>query len=78
MKFKELEDRWYAESPEFWKKMQKAGIAIGGIGAVLATGAIGVITLPASLVTIGGYMVAVGSVTSLLSKLTKKDGQDNN
>ncbi len=69
-----IRDRWKAETPEFWKKVGNIGVGIGAVGAVLVSGTI---ALPATLVTIGSYMVAVGSVTKVLSKLTIKDGQDN-
>jgi hypothetical protein len=70
-----IRDRWKAETPEFWKKVGNIGVGIGAVGAILVSGTI---ALPATLVTIGGYMVAVGSVTKVLSKLTIKDGQTNN
>lgn len=70
-----LKNRWKAETPEFWKKVGKIGVGIGLVGGVLVSGTI---ALPASLITIGGYMVAVGSVTKVLSKLTIKDGSVNN
>lgn len=57
-----LRNRWNAPTPNFWKKFQSVGIAIGGIGAVL-------IAPPFSFV-IAPYMVAVGSVAGVLSQLT--------
>lgn len=70
-----IKQRWKAETPDFWKKVGNIGVAIGSVGAILVSGTV---VVPATLVTIGGYMVAVGSVTKILSKLTIKDGQDNN
>lgn len=70
-----IKQRWKAETPDFWKKVGNIGVGIGAVGAILVSGTI---ALPASIVTIGGYMVAVGSVTKVLSKLTIKDGQVNN
>lgn len=65
-----LVKRWKAETPSFWKKVQKIGIGIGAVGGVI----VGLpVALPAALVTIGGYMVAVGSVAAVLSKLTVVD-----
>lgn len=69
-----IKERWNSESPEFWKKVGKIGLGIGAVGAFLVSGTV---VVPASLVTIGGYMVAVGSVTKVLSKLTIKDGSVN-
>ena len=67
---KNLIKRWKAETPTFWKKVQKVGIGVGAIGGVIVSLPI---ALPAALITIGGYMVAVGSVTAVLSKLTVVD-----
>lgn len=74
---KNLKQRWKSETPNFWKKVGKIGVGIGTIGAILVTGVVGTITLPATLVTIGGYMVAVGSVTKVLSKLTITDNAED-
>lgn len=70
-----IRERWKAETPDFWKKVGNIGLGISAVGAVLVSGTV---ALPATIITIGGYMVAVGSVTKFLSKLTIKDGQDNN
>lgn len=67
-----LKQRWKAETPIFWKKVQKIGLGIGAIGGLLVSGTI---ALPITFVTIGSYMVAVGSVTAVLSKLTIKDNE---
>lgn len=68
-----IKQRWKAETPDFWKKVQKIGLAVGAIGGILISGTI---ALPATVITVGGYMVAVGSVTAVLSKLTVKDSAD--
>lgn len=70
---KELKNRWKSETPNFWKKVGNIGVGIGAVGAILVSGTL---VVPASLVTIGGYMVAVGSVTKVLSKLTVKDSNN--
>jgi len=62
-----LVKRWKAETPDFWKKVQKVGLAIGAIGGVIVSAPV---VLPAGLITVAGYMVAVGSVAAVLSKLT--------
>lgn len=63
---KSLKDRWNAPTPNFWKKMQVIGLTIGGLGAIIAAPPIG-------LGVLGSYMVTIGSVTSVLSQLTKED-----
>ena len=62
-----IKQRWTAESPEFWKKVKTIGI--GTVGAFLISGTV---ALPVAVITAGGYLVAVGTVTSLLAKLTVK------
>ena len=68
----ELKKRWKAETPKFWKTVQKIGIAAGALGAVLVSAPI---SLPASLITIGGYLITAGGVTAALSQLTVKDSK---
>lgn len=65
-----LVKRWKAETPDFWKKVQTIGIGIGAVGGIIVSAPV---VLPAALITIGGYMVAIGSVAAVLSKLTVKD-----
>ena len=60
---KKLINRWNAPTPNFWKKVQSIGIVIGGLGAVF-------VAPPFGFTVVGGYMVAVGSVASVLSQLT--------
>ena len=57
-------------TPSFWKKVQKVGIALGVIGGGIATTTI---TLPAIIVTIGGYLATVGIVTTALSQMTSTE-----
>lgn len=67
-----LRERWSAKTPDFWKKVQKIGIALGVIGATIVAAPV---VWPASLVTAAGYMVAAGTVTATLSQLTKDDAK---
>lgn len=69
MKLKELKNRWKSETPKFWKKVQKISIAAGVLGGALLAAPV---ALPAAVVTVGGYLVAVGSVGATLSQLTKE------
>ena len=69
MSIKEVKKRWKSETPKFWKKVQKISIAAGVLGgAILAAP----VTLPVAVITVGGYLVAVGSVGATLSQLTKE------
>ncbi len=69
MRLKELKNRWKAETPKFWKKVQKISIAAGVIGGAIIAAPV---ALPAAVITVGGYLVAVGSVGATLSQLTKE------
>ena len=66
----ELTKRWKAETPKFWKTVQKIGIAAGAVGAVLVAAPV---ALPAGIVALGGYLVTAGGVAAALSQLTVKD-----
>jgi hypothetical protein len=67
-----LKERWSAKTPDFWKKVQKIGIACGAVGAAIIAAPV---ALPAALVTAGGYLIAVGGVTATLSQLTRDDAK---
>jgi hypothetical protein len=63
---KNIKKRWNAPTPKFWKKVQKIGITVGGLGLIL-------VAPPVGLTVAGGYLIATGSVIGLLSQLTVKD-----
>lgn len=67
LKNNEVVKRWKSETPSFWKKVQKIGLIAGGLGAVIIASPI---ALPATIVSIGGYLTLAGSVTATLSQLT--------
>jgi hypothetical protein len=60
-----LKNRWNAPTPNFWLKVQKIGIVAGSLGVVF-------IAPPFGMAVIGGYLIATGSVISVLSQLTTK------
>ena len=60
---REINKRWNAETPHFFKKVINFGIIVGLIGG-------GLITLPATAV-IGGVMVTIGATATAIAKLTK-------
>ena len=65
-------ERIKAPTPKFWKKMQKLSLALTAIGTFIATAPI---SLPASLVTLGGYAAFGGGLVAALSQLTVDDSQ---
>lgn len=62
--------RWKSKTPIFWKKLQRVGILLGGIGAAILAAPI---TAPAALITTAGYLTLAGSLTATLSQLTVED-----
>lgn len=60
---REINKRWNADTPMFFKKVIHLGIIVGLIGG-------GLITLPATAV-IGGVMVSIGATATAIAKLTK-------
>ena len=69
MALKEIKARWKSETPTFWKRVQKVGLALGAVGTVIVTAPV---SLPASLVAVGGYLVTAGGVTAALAQLTRR------
>lgn len=60
---REINKRWNADTPMFFKRVIHVGIIVGLIGG-------GLITVPATAV-IGGIMVTIGATASAIAKLTK-------
>jgi len=63
----EIADRLKGNTPKFWKNIQKIGIVAGAVGTVLITAPV---SLPVSLVSVGGYLVTAGGITAALAQLT--------
>jgi hypothetical protein len=61
---KEINKRWNAQTPRFFKKLINIGIGIGIIGGAL-------ITFPVTA-SVGAVLVTVGTTVSAISKLTKQ------
>jgi len=74
--FKELKERWTAESPEFWKKVLSVAIYLGS-GAVAVLGADKLLDLqsygvPQLVFTIAGYVIVACAAMGLSAKITKQ------
>ena len=69
----DIKKRWNAKTPKFWKNVQKVAIALGAAAGVVIAAPI---TLPATVVTVAGYLVTAGTVAATLSQLTVEDNQD--
>lgn len=82
MKFlEELKERWSAESPIFWKKIQKYCTVIG-ISAVSTIGVDKLFDLQSYgvsqiIFTICGYIIVACAAIGLSAKITKQDCKDD-
>ena len=65
-----IKDRIRLESPRLFKKTTNACLLLGTIGIALVSLPI---SLPASIVSLGGYFVSAGIIGASISKLTVKD-----
>lgn len=57
--------RLNAPTPKFFKKLRTIGMVLAAAGGVLVAAPI---TLPALLVSIGGYLIVAGSVATAVSQ----------
>ena len=71
---KHLKERWNSKTPNFWKKVQRIAIVVGAVaGTIIAAP----IALPAALITVAGYAVAVGTTVATVSQFTVEDKPTN-
>ena len=63
----EIINRAKAPTPKFFKVLRNIGLIMAGIGTVLLTAPV---SLPATVVTIGGYLVTAGGVATAVSQIT--------
>ncbi|MFC0318251.1 MULTISPECIES: hypothetical protein [Olivibacter] len=66
----EITERIKSPTPKFFKKIRTIGLTLGAVGAALLTAPI---TLPATVVTIAGYLATAGIVASAISTVAKED-----
>jgi ABC-type xylose transport system permease subunit len=66
----EITERIKSPTPKFFKKIRTIGLALGAIGGALLTAPI---TLPATVVSIAGYLATAGIVASAISTVAKED-----
>ncbi len=62
-----LADRMRKPVPPFFKKVQRAGLVLAAAGGTLLASPV---ALPAAILTLGGYMVATGSVIAAIAQAT--------
>jgi Fe2+ transport system protein FeoA len=66
---KEVVRRVKAPTPKFWKRVQRLGVVIGTIATVIATAPI---SLPAAVVTVGGYLAVASGAVAAVSQLAEE------
>ena len=62
-----LAQRWKAPTPNFWKRVQKVAITLGAVAGVILTAPV---SIPATVITVAGYVATAGTVAATLSQLT--------
>ena len=65
-------DRAQAPTPKLFKVLRNVGLVLATVGGVLLTAPV---TLPFTIVTIGGYMTVAGGVLSAVSQITVDDAK---
>ncbi|MFD2963011.1 MULTISPECIES: hypothetical protein [Olivibacter] len=66
----EITERIKSPTPKFFKRIRTIGLTLGAVGGALLTAPI---TLPATVVTIAGYLATAGIVASAISTVAKED-----
>lgn len=62
--------RAQAPTPKFFKVLRNIGIVLASVGGLILTAPV---ALPATVVTVGGYLVLGGGVLSAVSQVTVDD-----
>ena len=70
----EIIERVKAPTPQFFKKIRTIGLTLGAIGGALLTAPI---TLPATVISIAGYLATAGLVASAISSTAVDDSNSS-
>lgn len=62
-------NRMNAPTPKFFRKLRNIGLMLAAAGGVIITSPV---SLPAAIITIGGYLTVAGAVVSAVSQATVK------
>ena len=65
-------DRAKAPTPKIFKVLRNAGLVLATVGGVLLTAPV---ILPATIITVGGYLTVAGGVLSAVSQITVDDNK---
>jgi len=63
-------DRAQAPTPKLFKVLRNVGLVLATVGGVLITAPV---SLPVTIITIGGYLTVAGGVLSAVSQITVDD-----
>jgi len=63
-------ERAQAPTPKFFKVLRTVGLVLASVGGLILTAPV---ALPATVVTVGGYLVLGGGVLSAASQVTVDD-----
>lgn len=63
-------ERAQAPTPKFFKVLRSIGLIVATVGGAILTAPV---ALPATLITVGGYLTVAGSVISAISQVTVDD-----
>ncbi len=66
-------ERAKAPTPKFFKVLRTIGLVIAAIGGTILTAPI---SLPAVVVSAGGYLAVAGGVMSAVSQVAKEDSKE--
>jgi len=66
----EITDRIKSPTPKFFKKIRTIGLTLGAVGGALLAAPI---ALPATIISIAGYLATAGIVASAISTTAKED-----
>ena len=68
-------NRFTAPTPKLFQQLKNIGLTLAAVGGILIAAPV---ALPATLVTIGGYLTVAGGVISAVSQLTVNDKTHEN
>jgi uncharacterized membrane protein HdeD (DUF308 family) len=68
-----IKQRFKAETPKFWKRVQTIGLSLAGVSTIILTAPV---ALPVAVVSVAGYLATAGGVIGVISQLAVKDGSD--
>jgi ABC-type xylose transport system permease subunit len=70
----EITERIKSPTPKFFKKIRTIGLTLGAIGGALLAAPI---TLPATVISIAGYLATAGLVASAISSTAVDDSNSS-